>query len=321
MKKLYSNQILSVLEISGEMVKGKGEDAHSCSVETYRGYVGVFDGCGGIGSKRYGRTGQMTGAFLASRLAAKIFLENEIAQPGYLNHEGVHEELEMELSKRFQMLKRKIESGSGFKMKGDLQRALPTTAVVISAMCKAESISVKYLWAGDSRGYVLTDKGLGQVTLDDIDGREDAFSNISGDARLNNMLNADGGFVLNEKTLEFDEPGIFFAATDGVFNYMPTPMDFENVLLQTLRRADSILNWERRLKHIIAKYASDDYTFVGLIYGFESFEQMKAYYAPRDLELQQLYMQPMKQARTRKGHKSDIQFWESYKTAYEQYLF
>ena len=320
MGKIQLNEINAVLEVDGEMVAGKGEDSFSHSVSSYRGYIGVFDGCGGIGSKRYEKAAEHTGAYLASRLAAKIFLEKEIEQQGYLNREQIHEEIQTDLFEKFQNLKAKLETPSGFRMKGDLQKTLPTTAALMSASCREDGLGVKCLWAGDSRGYVLTDSGLAQVTKDDIDDSEDAFSNISGDSRLTNMVNADSPFVLHERMLMFKEPCILFVASDGVFNYMPTPMDFENVLLQTLLRASSLKDWELRLNHLISKYASDDYSFRAMVYGFENFGSIKNYYAARIKDLQTDYIQPMKQARAAYGHDKDVDFWNKYKQSYERYL-
>lgn len=320
MEKIQLNEINAVIEVDGSMVEGKGEDSFSHSVSEYRGYIGIFDGCGGIGSKRYEKAAEHTGAYLASRMAAKFFLENEIEQPGYLNRNDIHEEIETELYHKLQDLKSRIQAPSAFKMKGDLQKTLPTTAVIMSASCREDGIIVKCLWAGDSRGYVLTGSGLAQLTTDDIDDNEDAFSNISGDSRLTNMVNADMPFVLHERMLAFKEPCILFAATDGVFNYMPTPMDFENVLLQTLLRASSLSDWEMRLKRLISKYASDDYTLRAMVYGFENFGSMKNYYASRTRDLQVDYIQPMKKDRAACGHEKDVDYWNRYKQSYERYM-
>lgn len=320
MKKIQLNEMVGVVEVDGAMVAGKGEDSFSHSVSEYRGYIGVFDGCGGIGSKRYEKAAGHTGAYLASRMAAKVFLENEIEQPGYLSREDVHEEVQTDLYRKFQNLKSKIEAPSAFKMKGDLQKTLPTTAVVMSASCREDGLMVKCLWAGDSRGYVLTGSGLAQLTVDDIEAGEDAFSNISGDSRLTNMINADKPFELHERQILFREQCILLAATDGVFNYMPTPMDFENVLLQTLIRASSLSDWELSLKRVISKYASDDYTLRAMIYGFENFADIKNYYMQRAKDLKIDYIRPMKQDRASFGHEKDVDYWNRYKQSYERYM-
>lgn len=72
-KRVYTLNSLSV--ISGEMIEGKGEDSYSYRCKEKKGFIGVFDGCGGIGGKRYERFDYHTGAYLASRGVALATLE------------------------------------------------------------------------------------------------------------------------------------------------------------------------------------------------------------------------------------------------------
>ena len=53
----------------------KCEDACSYSFEKDDiHYAGVFDGCGGLGSKRYERIGNKTGAFVSSQTCAMVLM-------------------------------------------------------------------------------------------------------------------------------------------------------------------------------------------------------------------------------------------------------
>lgn len=314
-------KIIAQLTVAGEMMQGYGEDSKSHNVTESGGYISVFDGCGGLGSKRYEQAKGHTGAYLASRLAAKRVLELERKYPGYLYAHDAAAKLQRFLSRQFKTYKACLEDAQPtFKMKGDLQKALPTTAVIIAAQCDEDGIAGKYLWAGDSRGYILTRRGLAQVTADDIEGDEDALSNLSGDARLKNMLNADVPFVLNEKTIEVREPSVLLAATDGVFGYIATPMEFEYLLLSTLNRAQAFLQWEENLKTEISKFASDDFTLSMMICGFKNFEALKTYFYERQQELFKQYIYPMKQAREAQMPVHSQTLWQRYREHYEEYL-
>lgn len=74
-----------------------------------------------------------------------------------------------------------------------------------------------FIWAGDSRGYVLSDMGLAQVTKDDIDDSVDALDNISNDGVLTNVVSADGNYILHSKQIKIKDKIIIFNATDGCF--------------------------------------------------------------------------------------------------------
>lgn len=314
-------KIIAQLTVAGEMVPGNGEDSKSHMVTEDEGYIGVFDGCGGLGSKRYDCAKGHTGAYLASRLAARRVWELERKYPGYLHKYDAADKLQRFLASQFKTYKACLEdSGTAFKMKGDLQKSLPTTAVIAAVRCHEDGIDAKYLWAGDSRGYILTQCGLAQVTADDIEGDEDALSNLSGDARLKNMLNADVPFVLNEKQIEVHEPCILLAATDGVFGYIATPMEFEYLLLWTLNNAKSLLQWEESLKREISKFASDDFTLSMVVCGFKNFEDLRAYFYVRQQEMFKQYIHPMKQEREAGLPVHSEELWQRYKVTYEAYL-
>jgi len=53
-----------------EKLAGLGEDSFSYSfVGQEAGYISVFDGCGGMGARKYPKAGNKTGARVASKLA------------------------------------------------------------------------------------------------------------------------------------------------------------------------------------------------------------------------------------------------------------
>ena len=68
---MYKNllsEISTYFSISGEMIPQNGEDSYLYSFNENKGLVGVFDGCGGIGSRRYEILNGKTGAYIASRI-------------------------------------------------------------------------------------------------------------------------------------------------------------------------------------------------------------------------------------------------------------
>lgn len=109
---------------------------------------------------------------------------------------------------------------------GSMVRKFPTTLALAYAEKEEDAIKIHLLWAGDSRVYLLDEKGLAQLTRDDTD-VEDAFENLTNDGPMNNVLSSDGNYGINYKSVLLSTPTIVFAATDGCFGYIPTPMEFE----------------------------------------------------------------------------------------------
>ena len=56
------------------------------------------------------------------------------------------------------------------------------------------------MWAGDSRVYVLYEKGLLQMTVDDLD-VSDAMKNLSADGALTNVISSDGNYEVHGKII------------------------------------------------------------------------------------------------------------------------
>ena len=62
----------TVFAVSGEMIKDNGEDSYAFFVNDKYGMIAVFDGCGGIGSRRYALYDDKTGAYIASHTVAQV---------------------------------------------------------------------------------------------------------------------------------------------------------------------------------------------------------------------------------------------------------
>lgn len=67
----FISEISTFFAISGEMVSQSGEDSYIYSFNENKGLVGVFDGCGGIGSRRYQTLNSKTGAYISARAVSE----------------------------------------------------------------------------------------------------------------------------------------------------------------------------------------------------------------------------------------------------------
>ncbi len=306
----------AIATVAGEMIAGHGEDSYSYYCNDQKGFVGIFDGCGGTGGKSYNAYGGYTGAYIASRVMAATTIEWWKASTFSTLSE---KELKETVFKRLKLLKENDNaSGETNMLKGSLsKKSFPTTAVIVGFDFSSNPVC-RFLWAGDSRGYVLDKQGLSQVTKDDVDGDVDAFSNLESDARVTNVVNADQDFFFHKKDIHLKDPSIVFAATDGCFSYYETPMEFEHLMLSTLFETNSIFAWEKKLNTLLKKQASDDYTLGIIVCGFKRFKDIKAYFASRYETLQSEYMDKL--ADMRAGGKGDVNdLWQKYKGTYYRY--
>lgn len=305
-----------VLRINHAVLSGAGEDSFALRSDEQGAFLCVTDGCGGLGSKRYAALGNRTGAYIAARLAARVFVqwaEERRPMPSDREEEqALCRELERELFDRLKGFADANCAQEKSRITGTMQRRLPTT------LCAAAVMERKLClwWAGDSRGYVMDEKGLRQYTRDHVRGETDPFETLYRDAPLSNLLSADKLGRIQCRRVKLDQPCIVLIATDGVYSSLPTPMEAEMLLLDTLRLAQSYADWEKKLQKQIARNAQDDATLLMLIHGFESFEQMKAHILPRREGLQKQFITPV---RRRKGNWTYArQKWLRYKPGYDQ---
>lgn len=304
-----------ILQIHFSVLPGEGEDSFAVCSHEHGTLLCVTDGCGGLGSRRYAALDNKTGAYIASRLAAHAFArwveERLLNLPAQDQLQPLCREAERAL---FEHLKGFAEvhcSESGSRITGSMQRRLPTTLCALTA----QGNDLCFWWAGDSRGYVLDDDGLHQCTRDHLRGETDAFESLYQDRPLANLLSADLVGRLQGKRLHLSKPGVSLVATDGVYSCLTTPMEMEMLLLDTLRPARSMADWERRLCSRVAAQAQDDATLLLLPHGFMDFDQMKASLLPRREGLQKRLITPI---RRRRG---DMAFarekWAQYRPEYD----
>ncbi len=297
-----------------EQIPHAGEDAFSQSfTREGPGYIAAYDGCGGMGAKTYEKAGEKTGARIAARLAA--FLTDQFYhEEGFLLDGSDAQRLCEKLSAGFSRIRKGIDVPGGFRIGGNMFRELPTTMSLIAAggVPEKQSVLCEYIWAGDSRGFFLDGKGICQITEDDLDTKEDAFSNLRNDAKISNIINAETPFELHEKRVQLFDPVMLITATDGAFGYFNTPMEFEYVILDTMMRAKTVTEWQTSLRETLDGYTGDDMTILIAVYGAETLARCKEIYAERFRSLYRIYIAPLEQA----DEEQMRQLWEQYKADY-----
>lgn len=304
-----------------------GEDAESHSINNRAAYFGVFDGCGGAGSQPCSKFKGKTEAFIASRVVADVFqdwFEASSPDKGWYVDE-LKEQVLAYLKETDDLV------GEKSMLVGGIKKKFPTTAA--AAICRPgrNTIEVDVYWAGDSRVYLLTPQGLAQITEDDLGGI-DPMENLTEDGVLTNMINLSKDFTIHTGHISMDRPGFIFAATDGCFGYLSTPMEFEYLLLETMLKSDCVssdptgvsdswmerltekirIGWQETLDAEIGEIAGDDYTISGYAIGFSSFENMKKAFAERANSVYKRYIVGIED----KSYSEKYALWQEYKDNY-----
>ncbi|MCS6796600.1 MAG: protein phosphatase 2C domain-containing protein [Raineya sp.] len=306
---------MMLLTIWAEKIENKGEDAFPASLideENGTGIIAVADGLGGAGSTPYEIAEKtFTGAFLASRLAVQITEQTFFTQNPDL--ENFTEKLQNNLLTGFRLKIAQLDDKRS-KLRTRLIKRLPTTIAGIvfrveeGANIQQNVYHTEAFWAGDSRVYVLKQTGLQQISQDNLVQNLDAFENLLQDSPISNCISAEGDFILFSQKNIFQEPIILLAATDGCFNYLPTPLHFEYYLLATLHHPQicSLEMWQQALTWAFEANAGDDFSLALVTLGYETFEQLKFATLDRLITLKKLIF----------SDKTPQQQWEEYKKNY-----
>jgi len=273
-------------EVSGERIKDNGEDSYLFAFTPENGVVGVFDGCGGSGSRRYESYRGKTGAYMGSRAVAGAARDWFLDGASRLTASELKERINAYLGLCMR------HGGGGSGLKGSLVKDFPTTLAMIAATAAGKQIAASCLWAGDSRCYLLDEDGLRQLTEDDLR-IKDPMENLRSDGALLNTVSASENFEIHRRALRPEKPCLLFAATDGCFGYFSTPMEFEHLLLDSLSRASCVSEWEMRIAAALDRVAGDDYTMSGMALGFGSFEKLKNSLERRRVELYTRYIRKL----------------------------
>ena len=311
MKKHVSRDILSrvdcQIKVYQEKIPGSGEDALLYALNNRAVLVGAFDGCGGAGAKRYANLQGKTGAYMASRVVCGTvndWFSDCCAQNAEFSTESLAARIRKNLAVCDQV------GGESSRFVSSMVKSFPTTAALAVLSDQAGKIRVDCFWAGDSRVYLLNADGLAQLSVDDLF-VTDAMENLYEDGAMTNVISHSKAFTIHHGSLMLDQPAIVFAATDGCFGYLPTPMAFEQLLINTLVRAENVDQWEQTLHSVIGRIAGDDYALSAVALDFGSFHAMKACFARRAKYLQHYYPPEMAKEREDKNR-----MWAQYKPGY-----
>lgn len=315
MENKTKQNLMSVVDFGlffkAEKKKDCGEDSGLFSVDADKGrvFLGVFDGCGGSGAQRCSRFDNHTEAYIASRACADAFYDwfrccdQHAEQVTYL---------ENRTTDYLQHCQQKV--GEESFLMGTIKKSFPTTAA--SAVCSAteQGLTIDLFWAGDSRVYLLNADGLAQLTTDDVDGY-DAMEDLRFDGVMTNSINLSRPLSIHSARLKTSLPAIVFAATDGCFGYLSTPMEFEQLILDNLFSVDSAAEWEEQMKKTLHSVAGDDYTLSGFSFGYGSFDALKAALAKRKKEMNELLRDIIHGSEEEKQ-----QLWTRYKPNYYRFV-
>lgn len=309
-----------VISFCRDKIPNYGEDSYCYSFCNDAGLLGVFDGCGGAGARKHDCYGGKTEAYMASRICAGAFYDCFRERfPG--KHIASDLTADVFLPQTLQRLKEyePSKNESSVQIKGSSVRTLPTTAAVaLMQSAQDGAVSVTAIWAGDSRVYILDSTGLAQLTTDDTT-VQDPMENIYEDGILNNLFCSDKAVKLHCKTVTMDHPFMVFAATDGCFGYLSTPMEFEGVILGTLLQSKCAADWEQDLSDAIGSIAGDDCTFCLAAYGYGSYRVLQNSFTDRYNYLHKHFLLPVLDLPVEDREKR-FALWELYRDEYLRYI-
>lgn len=300
----FWNVVDCVVQVYKEKTLGNGEDAYLYRVNDRAALVGVFDGCGGAGAKRYAGLQGKTGAYAASRIVSGAV--------GDWFSEGRKKPLKQHVQETLRRCYDAVAESS--RLVSPMIKIFPTTAAFAVCSGTANMVTVDCYWAGDSRVYLLNREGLAQLSKDDLT-VSDAMENLYDDGVMTNRISASEDFSIHHRRVEMKEPGLVLTATDGCFGYVSTPMEFEYMLLSTLVASRNVEQWQQKLTEQFAQVAGDDFTLCGLALGHGTFEQLKKELC---LRANQLYTECIQgiQHKTREEKK---RLWDRYAPAYYRF--
>lgn len=291
-----------LFSFSGEKEPGKGEDAFVYALNESRAMLGVFDGSG---DRAFAALKDKTGGYLASRAAAGAYLHW---------FEGLEEGQEPDPLDVTEQIRRCLEL---CREAGGENKAGKLSTTAAAAICRPGrgGVDVQLQWAGNSRVFLLDGEGLAQLTEDDPGGL-DAMGALTRRGASANEIGLSQDWGLHTARLTMGRPGLLFAATDGCFGGLSTPMEFEYLLLSTLQGAPNAQAWEESLAGSIGKAAEDDYALSGIALNAGSFDDLKRQLARRTSLVYRTYIRGLESC----TEEEKQQLWEHYRDHYQRLL-
>lgn len=315
-KKSFSDRFDFIQVFAKPAREDKGEDCFYCAKSKHSSLVSVCDGCGGLGAKKYDSYQGHTGAYIASRIVSGAIHDwyHDHSRQMWKSAKDLADSVDNYIRKAYAICDTYGIDKS--RIMGSMVRKFPTTLALAYAECDGDDILLHLLWAGDSRIYLLDQNGLAQMTKDDTD-VDDALENIYEDGVMDNVLSSDGNYTLNYKTLRLNHPALIFAATDGCFSYVTSPMEFEYIILKSLMDHENPYNFKKSLRQILSGYAGDDITCGIMSFYFDSYENTKQSLYARFNHMEKNYMVPMRKERSNIFTR---ELWNRYRSNYERFL-
>lgn len=323
-----------------EKKEGRGEDSEPILFSNKDSILlGVFDGMGGAGGVEcesdFSHDGiHMTKAYVGSRIV-KDAIEKAIHEnPRLLFEPNLDNTITSIIKARYAQEKEKFPQKSKAGLRSNLIKEYPTTLAISCITRTPDKFSIDSFWAGDSRNYIWNQKGLFQISLDDLKGDLDPMQNLYEDAPMSNCIQADAPFKINHKNIRVSTKDKFvvISATDGCFGYYPSPMDFEKALLESLKAASTLDGFEKNLTTAFADVTADDFSFSIAAIGFKNFNELKSclglptklvkeYFSKRRYFEQEVKRTQKKIANLRNGVDNClISLWPKYKLTYLKYM-
>ena len=299
--KKNNNSLNAVFSVAGEMKTNNGEDSYLFDVAGNEFIIAAFDGLGGAGAKRYMNYSEKTGAYIASRAVCGGVMS-------WFQHSRKDKEFENYISDVLNICSKYADPAG--RIMGSLGKSFPTTAAVVKGSLGGDGVNVTCYWAGDSRCYLIDANGLHQLTEDDLDG-QDAMSNLSNDGVMTNTISASSPYVIHRKELNVSYPCILLTATDGCFGYLRSPMEFENLLTDSLVNSKNLKQWQQEIENRILAVTGDDYTLCVAVCGFNDYESIVEYIKNRNSYVFEKYVKCVTEPAI---------LWEQYKKNYSKYL-
>ncbi|MBQ7437153.1 MAG: protein phosphatase 2C domain-containing protein [Oscillospiraceae bacterium] len=302
-----------IITVSKEKIPGEGEDSFCYLLCETGGMIGAFDGCGGAGARHYENCRNKTGAYLASRAVSGAVFHWFEQNCNTNSTEMQTDALKKTIVESIKVCKDNSGQQKRTLIKGQMLKEFPTTAAVAVCSMLDGMLEVNCFWAGDSRCYILQGDGLAQLTKDDVNSL-DAFHNLSEDGTLQNLISASKEFDLHYAAFRISLPCVLIASTDGCFSYLPSPMAFEQLLIEKLLSVKKVSEFEEALCEELDRCSGDDFTFLAIPVGYGTFEQFQEAFRSRLKDLRDQYL-PEKDSGISLEEK-----WNRYKNHYYQYM-
>ena len=284
--------LLPIGTLNVEKKAEAGEDADPIlNVQTGRnwGILGVFDGMGGAGARKYTHNltkEEHTSAYWASRFVRDAVERLMSSRPIGTNP---IEYIEKEIHRA---IKNKLDSeilnfpAAASTVASKLLAKLPTTMALCAYQIVDSHIDVSCYWAGDSRVYMFDGEKFHFLTVDDADAPDgDPFSPANMDLAMNNKICQDHEYRINKSSIRVEmdpaTPIVLFAATDGCFGYYKNPIEFENMILSVMYNFDA-KQWITKIKDaIIDNIQQDDFSMSAVLIGNEDCKPLRNHISNR----------------------------------------